>query len=97
MTTNKRITAREILTDRGLLKLADGKYTATKNADKYPAVIALSNALHITTSHARTLVNRIIANVQANPLTDPAADRRGGKRNGAGRKRTKSVQEADKR
>jgi len=88
--------ALNILTDRGIIMREAETFRVNSDADKYQAVIELAKLTDIPTSHARTLINRIIANVQADPLTDPAADRRGGKRNGAGRKRTKSVQEVDK-
>ena len=95
MITYYREMARDTLIESGILK-KEGDTWKIITTDKYPVVIELAKLTDITTSHARTLINRIIANVQADPLTDPAADRRGGKRNGAGRKRTKSVQEVDK-
>ena len=96
MTNPLKQAALNILTDRGIVTREAETFRVTTDADKYTAVIQLSQEKRVTISHARTLINRIIANVKADPLTDPAADRRGGKRNGAGRKRTKSVQEVDK-
>lgn len=89
MTNPLKKAALNILTDRGIITREAETFRVTTDADKYTVVIELAKLTDITTSHARTLINRIIANVQADPLTDPAADRRGGKRANAGRKSQK--------
>lgn len=94
MTNPLRQAALTILTDRGIITREAETFRVTTDAGKYQAVIQLSQDKRITISHARTLINRTIANVQADPLTDPAADKRGGRRDGAGRK--KVVQKVDK-
>lgn len=93
MTNPLRKAALTVLTDRGIITREAEAFRVNSDADKYPAVIELAQLTDITTSHARTLINGTIARAIADPLTDPAADRRGGKRTNAGRK---PVQKADK-
>ena len=64
MITYYREMARDTLIESGILQ-KEGDTWKIITADKYPVVIELAKLTDITTSHARTLINRIIANVKA--------------------------------